>query len=179
MEESNRMKTLVAFFSRAGENYFAGHYKVVDVGNTELAVNQIRSLIPADQFKIEMAEPYSADYKTCVAQSVRDFKSGVRPPLKNTLSSIAQYDTVILAYPCYCGTAPMAVFSFLEQFDWTGKTILPLCTNEGSGMGRSEADLCRSCPGAAIAKGLPIIGGAVSGAGEAIKAWLAQNQLMA
>lgn len=172
------MKILVAFFSRAGENYFAGQYKVVDVGNTELAVNQICDFIPADRFKIEMAEPYSADYKTCVAQSVRDFKSGARPALKSTLPSIAQYDAVILAYPCYCGTAPMAVFSFLEQFDWTGKTLLPLCTNEGSGMGRSEADLRKSCSGASIAKGLPIIGGSVSDAGEAIKTWLAENHLL-
>lgn len=172
------MKTLVAFFSRSGENYFAGQYKVVEVGNTELAVNQICDFVPADRFKIEMAQPYSAVYKTCVAQSVQDFKSGARPQLKNTLTSIAQYDTVILAYPCYCGTAPMAVFSFIEQFDWAGKTVLPLCTNEGSGMGRSEADLRKACAGATVVKGLPIIGGAVSVAGDVIKDWLTENHLL-
>lgn len=68
---------------------------------------------------------------------------------------------------------PMCVFTFLERFDFTGKTILPFCTHEGSGLGRSEADLRRLCPGAKIAKGLAIRGSAAAGARDALKRWCA------
>ena len=75
------------------------------------------------------------------------------------LDSIDDYDTVILAYPNYWGTIPMAVATFLERYDFTGKTILPLCTNEGSGMGGSKKTIRQCAPGADVKKGLPVICG--------------------
>lgn len=66
----------------------------------------------------------------------------------------------------------MPVFTFLEHFDFTGKKILPFCTHEGSGMGRSEADIRRLCPGAVVEKGLPIHGASVRNAQDSIKQWL-------
>jgi flavodoxin len=72
--------------------------------------------------------------------------------------SIEEYGTIVLAYPNYWGTMPMAVFTFLEAFDFTGKTILPLCTNEGSGMGSSERDIKKYAPGADLKRGLSITG---------------------
>ena len=92
--------------------------------------------------------------------------------------SIDGYDTVILAYPNYWGTMPMAVFTFLEAFDFTGKTILPLCTNEGSGMGVSERDIKKACPGATVKKGLPITGGSAASAGLSVERWLKANRLL-
>lgn len=83
-----------------------------------------------------------------------------------------QYDTIILGYPNWWGTFPMAVFTFLEEYDFTGKTILPFCTHEGSGLGGSERDIKRICPTATVAKGLAIHGSNVKNANETIKAWL-------
>jgi flavodoxin len=169
------MKTLIAFFSRADENYFGGAYRYVAVGNTEIVANQIRELTGADSFKIEMKNPYAADYNTCIDQAQKDKQAGVRPELVAELGSIDAYDTVILMYPNYWGTCPMVVFTFLEEFDFTGKTILPLCTNEGSGMGSSERDIAKAAKGAALKKGLPINGSGVNGAKPKVEKWLKEN----
>ena len=92
--------------------------------------------------------------------------------------SIDGYDTVILAYPNYWGTMPMAVYTFLEAFDFTGKTILPLCTNEGSGMGSSEREIKKTCPGAAVKNGLPITGSSAGSSESSVKRWLSANGLL-
>lgn len=76
------MKPLIAFFSRADENYFGGKYRYVEIGNTEIAVGHIRDLTGADCFRIEMKEPYSPDYKKCVEQSVQHLRDNARPELK-------------------------------------------------------------------------------------------------
>jgi flavodoxin len=91
------------------------------------------------------------------------------------LDSLDEYDTVILMYPNYWGTCPMAVFTFLEKYDFTGKTILPVCTHEGSGMGRSERDIAKSAKGAVLKKGLAIHGSSVGSAKPAIEKWLKEN----
>ncbi|MBP5661634.1 MAG: flavodoxin, partial [Clostridia bacterium] len=101
-----------------------------------------------------------------------------RPELAALPDSIDEYDTVILAYPNYWGTFPMAVATFLETFDFTGKTILPLCTNEGSGMGSSERTIKQCAPGADVKKGLPITGSDAANAGGSVKRWLSANGLL-
>ena len=137
-------RTLIAYFSRADENYFGGAMRYVKVGNTEIVCGLMRELIDADSFRIEMKEPYSPVYMTCIEEAKRDLRSNARPELVSMPESIDGYDTVVLAYPNYWGTVPMAVLTFLEKYDFTGKTILPLCTNEGSGMGSSERDIRRA-----------------------------------
>ena len=123
-------KTLIAFFSRAGENYFGGKMKYVEIGNTEIVVNQMKDLTEADTFKIEMKKPYSPVYARCIEEAKKDLRENVRPELAGVLESVEDYDTVVLAYPNYWGTMPMAVVTFLEKYDFSGKRILPLCTNE-------------------------------------------------
>ena len=135
------MSILIGYFSRAVENYFGGAIRTVKVSNTEIAANFIQKLTDADVYKIEMKTPYSQDYKTCVSEAVRDLKSSARPEIIDPPEDIHGYDTVILAYPRYCGTVPCAVFTFLETSDLTGNTILPLCTYEGSGIGQSVAHI--------------------------------------
>ena len=177
-EVTDVAKTLIAYFSRADENYFGGAMRYVKVGNTEIVCGLIRDLVPADVFRIEMKTPYSPVYMTCIDEAKKDLRAKARPELVSLPDSIEAYDTVILAYPNYWGTMPMAVFTFLEAFDFTGKTILPLCTNEGSGMGGSERDLAKACPGAVIAKGLSITGSAAAASGDAVRRWLSQNGLL-
>ena len=171
-------KTLITFFSRADENYFGGAMRYVKVGNTEIVCNIIKELIPADSFKIEMKNPYSPVYMTCIDEAKKDLRAKARPELTEMPESIDEYDTVILAYPNYWGTMPMAVFTFLEAFDFSGKKILPLCTNEGSGMGSSERDIKRACPGADVKGGLPITGSSAANSESSLRRWLSANGLL-
>ena len=171
-------KTLIAFFSRADENYFGGAMRYVKVGNTEIVVNDMKEMIDADTFKIEMKDPYSPVYMTCIDEAKKDLRAKARPELVSMPDSIDEYDTVVLAYPNYWGTMPMAVFTFLENFDFSGKTILPLCTNEGSGMGGSERDIKKTCPGAKVKNGLSVTGSEAANAAGRVKKWLAANGLM-
>ena len=171
-------KTLIAFFSRADENYFGGAMRYVKVGNTEIVAGIIKDLIPADSFKIEMKNPYSPVYMTCIEEAKKDLRAKARPELVSVPESIDEYDTVILAYPNYWGSMPMAVYTFLESFDFSGKTILPLCTNEGSGMGSSEREIKKTCPGAEVKKGLPITGSAAAGSKSSVERWLKANGLI-
>lgn len=171
-------KTLIAFFSRADENYFGGAMRYVKVGNTEIVCKLMKDMIEADLFKIEMKNPYSPAYMTCIDEAKRDLRAKARPELVSLPESIDGYDTVVLAYPNYWGTMPMAVFTFLEAFDFTGKTILPLCTNEGSGMGSSERDIKKACPGAVVKNGLPVTGSQAANARASVQRWLSANRLL-
>ena len=170
-------KTLIAYYSRADENYFGGAMRYVKVGNTEIVCSILKELVPADSFKIEMKTPYSPVYMTCIEEAKKDLRTKARPELTSIPDSIADYDVIILAYPNYWGTMPMAVFSFLEQYDFSGKKILPLCTNEGSGMGGSERDIKRTCPGANVKKGLSILGSAAAESRPLLQRWLSDNGL--
>ena len=178
MEDTGMAKTLIAFFSRADENYFGGAMRYVKVGNTEIVVDLMKELIEADSFKIEMKDPYSPVYMTCIDQAKKDLRAGTRPELVSMPESIDEYDTVVLAYPNYWGTFPMAVATFLERYDFTGKTILPLCTNEGSGMGGSERDIRKAAPGAVVKKGLSITGSNAADSGSAALKWLSANDAL-
>lgn len=84
------------------------------------------------------------------------------------------YHTIILSYPNWWGTLPMALFTFLESYDFTGKTIAPVCSHEGSGLGRSIGDIETLCPGATLLEGLAVRGSSANGAQETITNWLAQ-----
>lgn len=165
-------RKLIAFYSRAGENYVSGMLKPLETGNTEVAAGIIQSLTEADLFRIEQARPYSSIYNECIGQAQDDQKRDARPALKAYPDSLDQYDTIYLGYPNYWSTMPMAVFTFLEHFDLSGKTILPFCTHEGSGMGTSEKDIKRLCPGARVEKGLAIHGSKVEKSREAIERWV-------
>ena len=170
--------TLIAFFSRADENYFGGAMRYVKVGNTELVVNNMKELINADAFKIEMVNPYSPVYMTCIDEAKKDLRANARPELTSYLDSIDEYDTVILAYPNYWGTFPMAVATFLERYDFSGKTILPLCTNEGSGMGSSERDIKKYAKGADVKRGLAITGSQAANSKKALEKWFEANKML-
>ena len=171
-------KTLIAFFSRADENYFGGAMRYIKVGNTEIVCNLMKGMIDADTFRIEMKEPYSPVYMTCIEEAKKDLREKARPELVRYPDSLEEYDTVILAYPNYWGTIPMAVATFLERYDFTGKTILPLCTNEGSGMGGSEKTIRQCAPGADVKKGLPVTGSYAAESGESVRRWLKANGLL-
>lgn len=166
------MAGFIAFFSRGDENYVNGELRMLATGNTEVAAGIIQRLTGADSFKIEPKQPYSKDYNECVVQAQADQKRDARPELAAYPKSMEPYDVIYLGYPNYWGTMPMAVFTFLEHFDFTGKTIKPFCTHEGSGLGSSVADIRRLCPQATVEAGLAIRGSSVSGAEKDMEKWV-------
>ena len=163
---------LIAFYSRADENYFDGDMKYVEVGNTERAAELVAKFVDADTFKIEQRVPYAADYDTCTEQAQKDLREGARPELVKMLDNLDAYDEIYLGYPNFWSTMPMAVYTFLEAYDWTGKTIHPFCTHGGSGLSNTEADIRRAARGATVTTGLAIKGSAVEGAETMIRSWV-------
>lgn len=166
------MKTLIAYFSRKGNNYVNGSIMNLPVGNTEVVARTIQKLTGGELFEIQTKHAYSADYTACTKEAQQELRAGARPELVNLPADFDQYDTVYLGYPNWWGTMPMAVFTFLERYDVKGKTILPFCTHKGSGMGRSESDLKKACPDATVRSGLAIRGSSVAHAERDIASWV-------
>ncbi len=165
-------KKLIAFYSRADENYVNGLIKQLQVGNTETVAGIIKELTGADLFKIEQSKPYSKNYNECIEQAQADQRQNARPELKSYPESLDEYDVVYLGFPNYWSTMPMAVFTFLEHFDFSGKTIKPFCTHEGSSLGNSVSDIKRLCPDAKVEDGLAIHGFKVNRARNDIEKWI-------
>lgn len=165
------MAVLIAFYSRAGENYFGGAYRHISVGNTEKAAEMLADLTGGELYKIEQAQPYSDDYQTCIAEAKADLQNKVRPEVVDLPADLDAYDEIYLGYPNYWGTMPMAVYTFLENYDFTGKTIHPFCTHEGSGLSNTVKDI-QSAANATVTKGLAIHGSSVDSAEKALEKWV-------
>ena len=166
------MAKLIAFYSRAGENYFGGSYRVIPTGNTEKAAKMLADLTGADLFRIEQKVPYSDNYQQCIAEAKRDLQANARPELVTLPASLDGYDEIYLGYPNYWGTMPMAVYTFLEHYDFTGKAIHPFCTHEGSGLSNTVRDIQNAAKGATVKPGLAIHGSDVDKAEAKLKGWV-------
>ena len=164
-------KNLVVFYSRKGENHMPGGIEVLPKGHTAYAAEFIQAALDADIFEIDTVKPYAENYRQCCMEAVEEYKINARPEIKGFVDDISCYDTIFVCFPCWCGTAPMCVFTFLEHYDLSGKKIVPLCTNEGSGLAKAPEDLAKSCPGAVIAEGLSVRGHQVKDSEELIAQW--------
>ena len=163
-------KVLIAYYSRRGENWVNGSIRSLNLGNTEVVASKIKELLPeADLFHIDTVRKYSEDYMTCIEEAKQELRDHARPEMKEKLDSIDEYDTIILGYPNWWGTMPMVCYTFLESYDFTGKTIIPFCTNEGSGMGSSERFIKKLCPTATVLNGTPIHGAEAASADREAK----------
>ena len=152
------MATLIIYYSRKDENYWNGTIKNLAKGNTEIAAEFIKNAVGGDLFEVQTVKEYAKDYYACIDEAKRELRARARPPIKAFPEDIDRYDNIFIGYPNWWGPMPMAMFTLLEHFDWAGRKIIPFCTNEGSGMGSSERDLAKACPGATIARGLSIHG---------------------
>ena len=168
-------KSLVVFYSRKGENYMPGGIQVLEKGHTACAAEMIQRAIGADLFEIDTVKPYAKNYRECCREAAAEASTHARPEIQGYLEDITPYDTIYVCYPCWCGTAPMCIFTFLEHYDLTGKTMVPLCTNEGSGLADSIRDLENSCKGAVIAPGLAVRGHQVAASEALITSWAKEN----
>ena len=152
------MSNLVVYFSRKGQNYCNGTIKNLAKGNTERIAEFIQRAVGGDLFQVETVHEYSEEYEICIEEAQKELKTNARPQLKSYLDNLDKYDTIFVGFPSWWGTMPMAMFTFLEHYNLSGKKIIPFCTNEGSGMGSSELDLKKICKGATVLPGLSIHG---------------------
>lgn len=171
------MKILIAFFSHKGENYFPEGYRNLSVGNAEIIADKIRQITGGEVFEIDTIKKYPNGYGACCNEAKAEQERGELPELSNYLESLDEFEKIILVYPCWWGTMPQAVFTFLNHYDFSGKQIYPVCTHEGSGMGRSESDLKRVCNNSTVGGGLAVYGHNADTCDDELKKWLKKNNL--
>ncbi len=171
-------KNLAAYFSREGANYVNGRIVNLLIGNTQTVAEMIRAILTCDTFRIRTVNDYPMDYEQATRVAQEELRKGARPELLMRVQDMPGYETVLLGYPNWWGTMPMAVYTFLEQHDLGGKTILPFCTHEGSGLGRSVQEIVKLCPKADVREGLAIRGGSIGSAKPEIEKWLKKNGLI-
>jgi flavodoxin len=173
-----RRKPLVAFFSRAGENYFNGGRIDLAVGNTAVVAGLVADLIDVDTYEISASDPYPDDYEATVRRNVQEQDADARPTIAGRLPDLARYDTILLGSGVWNVRAPMIMQTFLEGLDFTGKTVLPFVTYAVSGLGRIADEYARTLAGATVGDGLAIRGEEASGSRGQVQDWLRQNDLI-
>jgi flavodoxin len=165
-------RCLIAYFSRKGKNYVSGSIVNLTIGNTEIAAEIIKKLTGSEIFRIQPVKTYPEDYAKATEVAKQELVANARPQLAGQVGDMDSYEVIFLGYPNWWGTMPMPVCTFLEEYDFSGKTIAPFCTHEGSGLGRSEKDIAGLCPNATVLPGLAIRGGNVKNAQNEVSRWL-------
>ena len=152
-------KTLVVYFSRSG--------------NTQAVAEHIRAFTGADVFRVEPVKPYPQDYRQCTDAAKEELEKQARPAIKGKVENIGQYDTVFIGYPVWATNAPQAVFSFLSQYNLSGKTVIPFCTHDGYGAGGSYGDIADAIDGeTTVLDGLAIEAPDVPESADTVVGWL-------
>lgn len=147
-------KILVAFFSHTGENYGVGN---ITKGNTHIVAEMIAKETGGELFEIVPVKEYPRTYDACVDVAKQEKESGARPAVKGDIA-VEDYNVVFIGYPNWWGDMPMPVYTFIEKHNWTGKTVIPFCTHEGSGLSSTEQYIANACKGATVKKGLAVRG---------------------
>lgn len=167
-----KTKYLIAYFSRKGNNYVSGQIVDLPIGNTEAIAKIIQKNTDGDMFPIDTVRSYPEGYHETTEIAKKELDNEERPELSNAVSDMDSYDTVFLGYPNWWGTMPMAVFTFLESYDFSGKTIIPFCTHEGSGLGHSVENIKKLCPKAEVKNSIAINGSRANNANREVEEWI-------
>ncbi|AYG03456.1 hypothetical protein D7I44_07845 [Gryllotalpicola protaetiae] len=170
-------RVLIAYFSRAGENYRYGGRVDLKVGNTQVAAEMIADRITADVYRIQAANPYPHDYEQTVARNVQEEQDDVRPAIRGQLPSLDDYDTILLGSPIWNVQVPMIMRTFAEALNWSGKDVYPFVTYAVSGMGNAQTDYTDLCNGATVHDGLALQGETIHDAGQRVQSWLQRTGL--
>jgi flavodoxin len=165
-------KCLIAYYSREGNNYVDGRIVNLSIGNTEVVAKIIQEITEGDLFQIDTVNSYPEDYTETTNVAKKEQDDNARPELSTHVKNMDSYNVILLGYPNWYGTMPMALCTFLEEYDFFGKTIIPFCTHEGGGLGRSENDIAKLCPQSTIFDGLTIRGRDVKNSQNDISKWL-------
>ena len=162
-------KTLVVFFSHAGDNYAVGNIKV---GNTKIVADYISEITGADQFEIVTHKYDGMAYSPLCDLAKEEQQNGELPPFEGEVENIDQYDTVFIGGPVWWSTYPQVMFTFFSKYDLNGKTIIPFTTHEGSGLGRCVDDVKKAYPNATVTGEFSIYGHDVRDGKEQVVKWL-------
>ena len=165
-------KILIAYYSRKGQNYVNGAIKNLAKGNTEIIAEMIQGAVGGELFEIDTVKSYPVDYTECTNVAKVEIQQKARPELKSYLVSIDEYDKIFLGYPIWWSVPPMAVSTFLEHYDFSGKKIFPFATHEGSGLGGSVSYIKKICSKAEVLEGLAIHGAEANQAFAQVSRWL-------
>ena len=144
-------------------------------GNTRRIANKIQEITGADIFEVQLVTPYSSDYNTALDQAKHDQNTQARPELANRVENIDQYDTIILGNPNWWASIPMPSATFLQSYDFSGKTILPFCSHGGGGFGQTLTTIAKLAPDATLTEGLSVHYAGGPNLPDEIAEWLNQN----
>ena len=156
-------RTLIVYFSWSG--------------NTQNVANMIGEITGAKVVELELVKPYSSNYNKVLDEAQKDVNSGARPELKTKIENMEQYDTIIIGYPNWWATIPMPIATFLEEYDFSNKTIIPFCSHGGGGFGQSITDIAKLAPNSRIGEGLSIHYSGGSTLKNDITTWLQKNNI--
>ncbi len=148
-------KILVAYFSRTGENYAVGN---ISKGNTHIVADMIAEMTGADTFEIKPINPYPENYKECTDIAKKELADNARPTLATKVENMKDYDVIFLGYPIWWSDMPMAIYSFMESYDFQGKTVIPFATSAGDVLTGKENTIPQYAKGAKVLQGLGIEG---------------------
>lgn len=164
-ETNKQSGILIAYFSHTG--------------NTEVIASMIAEYTGGDLFQVETITVYPDEYNELIEQARQEQNDDARPELASSVEDMDAYDTIFIGYPNWWGTMPMTMFTFLESYDFSGKTVVPFCTHEGSALGSSERDISELIPDAELLEGLAVRGQTAQNrqdeAREAVTDWLREG----
>ena len=183
IEDDSENKILIAYFTRADNikidpdvdatasasiNVNGSSYE----GNLAIMADYIKEITGGSTFSILTTEYYPTDYRDSTNVAKEEQSSDARPELSNHVENMEDYDIIFLGYPNWWGGLPMPVYTFLEEYDFSGKTIMPFASHEGVGLGNGPSEISEICPEAQIMDGFAARGTEVSSSKTDIKKWI-------
>lgn len=187
-QSSSGSNVLIAYFTRA-ENVYLDNPDEIDIdatssasvllpGNAAIMANHIHSLVGGDLFPIVVENLYPSDYEGCLERVSKEQAENIHPALANHLDNIDDYDIIFLGYPNWGYSCPMAIFSFLDEYDFSGKTVIPFCTHGTGGLADTISDITASLPeDCTILKPIGVYRSDISDCYDEIEEWIAELEL--
>lgn len=145
---------------------------VLPPGNAAKIAGWIQERTGGDLFSIIVEEPYSSDYDECLDRAADEKAENARPALVSHVENMDQYDTVFLGFPNWWYTVPMAIHSFLEEYDFKGKTVIPFVTHGTGGLASTIQDITADLPDSEILEPIGVYRPEVDSSKPAVDAWL-------
>ena len=168
-QNSSAMKSIVIFFSHAGDNYSVGNIKV---GNTKIVADYITEITGAEQFEIATSKYDGMAYQKCCDVAKAEQQNNELPPYEGKCPDLSGYDTVFIGGPVWWGTYPQVMFTLFKDVNLDGKTVIPFTTHEGSGLGRCVSDVKKAFPKADVKPGFSMYGHDVRTGKSTVEKWL-------
>ena len=167
--QNNMGRSIVIFFSHAGDNYSVGN---IEVGNTKIVADYISELTGADQFEIVTHKYDGMAYNPLIELAKVEANKGELPPYEGTAPDLSKYDTVFIGGPVWWGTYPQVMFTLFKDINLDGKTVYPFTTHEGSGLASCVSDVKKAFPKANVQRGFSIYGHEVRSGKATVEKWM-------